>query len=78
MAKKLPLVEVTWVDSTSYTRWTTRDGALGMPLIVITTAGYLLDKTRKEVRLVRSMAADDDVGDVFLIPRSCIFKIKKK
>ena len=77
MTKKLPLVVVTWVDSTSHYGWLHGDEVMAKQMAVIATVGYLVSATRKEVRLVRSFAKDGGVGDLMLIPKSGVLKVTK-
>lgn len=77
MTKKRPLVVITWVDTTSFTTWQDDAAITEKEMATITTVGYLVATTRKDVRIVRSMASDGGIGDLMLIPKACVLKIKK-
>lgn len=74
------LVEVTWVDATGHSGWMDRNIAITRKPITMRTAGYVLEETDTYVKIVRTVELDadtNDIGDVFIIPRDWVQKIKR-
>jgi hypothetical protein len=82
--KRLQKVKVTWTDITSYQGWRPVDAALSAPALYCKTVGWLLSKTKQEIRVCGSLALSDDgksvelVSDITIIPRANVRKIEAK
>jgi len=71
-------VEVSWIDATSHSGWFEVAEALDKQPVLMHTLGYLLEKTKRFVKIVRS--AEDKgyaIGDPFIIPTDWVRKIKR-
>lgn len=80
MKKKIKVYpcEVEWVDATGHSGWQSVDEALERKPVTMYTLGYVIEKTNKFLKLVRSVEdKGDDVGDVFTIPNDWVRKIKR-
>lgn len=76
--KKNKLVEVEWIDSCSYHRWTDPDhlGEIAVPSDC-RSIGYLLVNDKDRIVVVQSL--DDDGGsasEAMAIPKVCVKKIR--
>lgn len=76
---ELPACEVTWIDSTSFTRsWYEMSEATKKKLQTIRTIGFLLCEDRFQITLVSSYGEEygedhtQEVGGLFAIPKGCI------
>lgn len=70
-------VEVYWQDATSVSEWMNTEQALQETPVECHTVGYLLHKTKKLLRVVRTVHNDGaQVGDVFMIPTAWVTKIR--
>lgn len=68
-------VTVTWVDSTSFHRWTSREG-LESPDLRVTSVGFLFHEDDECVGLTTSWAADpDSVINPLWIPRRAVLEM---
>lgn len=71
-------VEVQWVDTTGHSGWHSVDEAMQRKPVVMFTLGYIIERTNKYLKLVRSVEDEGtDVGDVFTIPKDWIQKITR-
>ena len=75
--RTLPLVEVTWIDSATDTRWTDFQEARTRKPIECKTAGRLLKSTRDIVQVAASINKLSHVGDQTTIPRTCVKSIRR-
>lgn len=73
----LPRVEVEWMDATAFIGWRTWDDAQGCGLSTIKTVGYLAPPTKTTLRVVPTLAANGDIGDVWLIPLAWVQKVRR-
>lgn len=76
---KPPQVEVSWVDSISYSSWRSIDEALEKDLAQCMTTGYLIHKTNDLIAIAGSIEGIDgddmQVGDVMYIPLVAVREI---
>jgi hypothetical protein len=71
-------VEVSWVDATSHTGWFEVDEALDKQPVLMHTVGYILERNKKFLKIVRSVEDSGfAIGDPFIIPTDWIRKIKR-
>lgn len=71
-------VEVSWVDATGHAGWQTVTEAMDKQPVLMHTLGYLIDRNKKYIKLVRSLDSDgEDVGDVFTIPIDWVQKVTR-
>lgn len=80
MAKKLPIVEVEWEDSSGYEGWHSKAEHIAAGVGVCRSTGYLLKSSRKAITLVQSL--DDrgkhfKVADSINIPRGAVKAMRK-
>jgi len=76
--RKAPKVEVSWVDATSHSGWYEVDEALEKQPVLMHTMGYLLEKNKKFIKLVRSVEDKGNaIGDPFIIPTDWVRRIKR-
>lgn len=76
---KLKKVEIEWVDATAHAGWVDRGELWGKPLMRIATIGYLAAENKYELRLVRDRCltpGQDQLGDLFIVPKSWVKKIR--
>jgi hypothetical protein len=78
MSKRLPIVEVIWVDSAFNRGWGERESKTSaMGTSECRTAGYLLYKDDKVIKIAMTSADGDvSVGDGMSIPMGCVSKVK--
>lgn len=73
-----PKVEISWVDATGHSGWQSVDEALDRKPVLMHTLGYVIEKTDKYIKMVRSVEDEGhDVGDVFTIPTDWIQRVKR-
>lgn len=71
-------VEVDWLDSTAWFKWTPRDG-VKPPDLQVMSAGLLFYEDDKCVGLTTSVTADQEsVIDPLWIPKQAILEIRRK
>ena len=71
-------VEVAWVDATGHSGWHRVDEAMEKKPVLMYTLGYIIERTSKYLKLVRSVEdKGSDVGDVFTIPTDWVRKIQR-
>ncbi len=77
--KKLPIVEIEWLDSQSQGRWGSRAGyEKTCDVAECTTIGYLLSKDSRKVTVVQTRhPLQDDVLDAISIPTAAIKRIRR-
>jgi hypothetical protein len=76
--KKLPIVEVEWVDSRRNGGWSSREDYMDVEVPDCRSAGYLLTSNRKHIVLVLNQDdANGNVCDSMTIPRSAIRKVTR-
>jgi len=77
---KMRMVEVEWEDPSSCkfkAAWVDREAASTMELLYCRSVGLLVKKDAKTVVLALNEAPEnDEVGDVFVLPRSCVKKMR--
>lgn len=77
-AIKVYPAEVEWVDATGHSGWQSVDEALERKPVTMYTLGYIIERTDKFLKMVRSVEdKGDDVGDVFTIPNDWVRKVKR-
>ena len=71
-------VEVTWIDASMNTGWSTKEEALKVQPPVCYSVGWLLKRTRKMVLLVLSRGEGENshVADVLTIPAGMVKKVR--
>ena len=73
-----PKVEVSWVDATSHSGWFEIGEALEKEPVLMHTLGYILERNKKFIKLVRSVENEGHaIGDPFIIPTDWVRKIKR-
>jgi hypothetical protein len=71
-------VEISWVDATGHSGWQTVSEAMAKRPVLMYTLGYLIDRNKKYIKLVRSLDNDgEDVGDVFTIPTDWVQRVRR-
>ena len=72
--QKRKLVEVTWVDSAAHNGW--HYGCNIYEVCLCSTAGYLLQRDKKQIVVALSQSLDNDgVGDCISIPAVAVKKV---
>ncbi len=74
--KQRPIVEVEWQDATHHDGWGVK--LTGTGLNRCRTTGYLLKKDRVRVVVCQSEDEDGNQADLMVIPRSSVFRIRRK
>lgn len=77
---KFPLVEVTWVDSSTINGWRSELSLDMKAPLTCWSAGYLLHKDNRSVVValnVTSVTSANDYGDAIVIPRANVKKIRQ-
>ena len=79
MKKKCKIVEVEWLDITDRNEWQTSDEIDKEHCCIVRTYGILYSYNSKELKVIPTVAEDIDkpYGDVVVIPKGCIKKIRK-
>lgn len=76
---KPPQVEVSWVDSITYSSWRDLQEAMNKDLAQCFTTGYLITKTDELIAVAGSIEGIDgddmQVGDVMYIPLTSVREI---
>ena len=71
---RLKIVEITWLDAYSEAGWKDIDKMSMVPLPVITSVGYLIEKNDRVVRLAHSINTDQ--CDFTLIPAGTVSRVR--
>ena len=75
--KRPPLVEILWTDITGYgPNWSSAEDVAAAKSTRCRTAGYLVAKTRKEVKVTDSLTEDGGYGGITVIPRGVVHEIR--
>ena len=75
--RKLPLVEIEWVDATSDRRWAPEEKAEVEPAI-IKNVGWQLKRTKRYILMTSQRdLSNKECSDRTRIPRGCIKTIRK-
>lgn len=69
--KRIPLILVEWLDARTWLGWRTWDEALEGTVPVCESAGWLIQDTDIQVKLVGSRC-DDQVGEVTALPTKMV------
>lgn len=78
MTKKLPIVEVEWLDACVDGGWNPRATYVEKAkLVECRTAGYLLKSGKQHIIIVQSQDDQGKVTDSMTIPRSSITSLKR-
>lgn len=75
--KPLPIVEVEWVDITSYHSWMDLKDAEAYKPVGIRSVGYLLNRDKKNIRLVMTTSDDMGAAVIKVIPLGCVTKVTR-
>ena len=76
--KKLPIVEVEWVDSSGRGGWHSREDHRAQTPSHILSVGYLVKSTKRHVTILQSADTEVDLAEgSTTIPRSAIRSIRK-
>ena len=70
------VVEVTWVDTTSWHTWLEEQDYRGLKPTVCVSVGYLLKNDKRVVRMAMSHGSEDTYGMIKVIPQGCIRKVR--
>lgn len=74
--RALPVVEVTWIDACSVHSWQALEEARKDKLIECKTVGRLVRNDRRVVAVVQSIGDNARVSENWVIPRSCVKRIR--
>ena len=75
--RKLPRVEVRWVDANSHGGWATlKQYHDDKSVSEIESLGYLTKNTKQEIQLVQSRSKNGNVADSITIPKAWIISAK--
>lgn len=72
-----PLVEVTWVDSSSTSGW---QHEISVEPLTCYSAGYLIHRSRKSLVIAQNRGGENcnyRFGDTVTIPASCVKKTRR-
>ena len=72
-----PLVEVIWNDTTGWSGWFEQDEWVKKEMMPVRSVGFMLEKTRKLVRISMDYRADGIAGCVCAIPRGTVVQIRE-
>ena len=76
--RKLPLVEVGWIDCTSQTSWQfERSIDVDVKMTYIHSVGWRLKSDKEGILLLRQRSDDGYAGDRLRIPRGCIREVRR-
>ena len=75
--RKFPLVLVNWVDSCSWHEWQSPESAAKAGPTQCRTVGWQITGTKKSISVVQSVNECDDVSETWIIPRSCVRRIRR-
>ncbi len=79
--KKLPIVEILWKDSQSFSKWTHEEEMENCEAVDCYSAGYLYSQDKKETKIYGMCVPDVENGNtynqVFIIPTGCIVSMKE-
>ena len=79
--KRLPLVEVEWIDSGTTKGWRALDYYKDEKPLECRTAGYLVRRDKRVIVIVQSQNFNDDgtlnqLGESMTIPRICVTHLR--
>ena len=77
MAIKHKVVEVDWVDITSYSEWKDEHDAQKVQPTSIKSVGYLVNKDKKNIRFAMSICKDGGMAPVKVIPMGVVKKVRR-
>ncbi len=72
------LVEVRWLDTSTWSNWKTKEVAADSELITAVTVGYIILRTKKKLIVASTYVDEEDgkVSEVTAIPAGCIVSVK--
>jgi len=71
-------IEVIWQDAAFHPGWHERATVLQMTSAGVRTAGYFIQRSKVSITVALSLGTDNDnVGEVLVIPKAWIQRIKK-
>lgn len=73
----LKIVEVEWVDITSYSNWKDPNEAGNIKPTGVKTVGYLVNKDKKNIRVAMSVTEDLDMAPVKVIPLGVVTRVRR-
>lgn len=74
--KSQKIVEVTWVDITSYSEWRDLKTSGSLSPTLIKSVGYLINKDKKNVRIAMSWSEDMGIAVTKVIPMGTVRKFR--
>lgn len=75
--RRLPRVEVTWIDSSSSHGWDTLAGLRQERLVECRTVGYLVRNSRDRLNVVQSFSEWGKGSETWVIPRANIRRVRR-
>ena len=72
-----PLVEVIWEDAAGWNKWFEDADWKEHGVVTVRSLGFLLEKSRKVIKITMHKRTDDINGDLFCIPRGCVVQIRE-
>ena len=75
--KKIRLVHVTWVDSSSSRGWRSLEDFKQEEMLVCESIGWLLDRNRERILIAGTRCDNDDWAERHTIPMACVKKIRR-
>ena len=71
------LMMVEWVDSCTSSEWQDVGEAVKVPPLLCRTVGWVVRNDRTQVNLVQSLNGQGAVGATWVIPKSCVRKMRR-
>jgi len=76
--RKLEVIEVDWDDTAAYHGWKPEELVkVNVEPSFCRSVGYLLENSKAQLVLYQSMADNENVSEVLVIPKSAVRKIRK-
>jgi len=74
--RKLPRVEVCWIDAEASGAWKTLSDYRRQNLSEVESIGYLTKNTKREIQLIQSRSKNGTIADSITIPKAWIISAK--
>jgi len=74
--RKLPRVEVCWIDAEASGGWKTLSDYRRQNLSEVESIGYLTKNTKREIQLIQSRSKNGTIADSITIPKAWIISAK--
>lgn len=75
--RKLPLIEVEWMDTTTYTGWDSDKDDYSEEGLLCRSVGWQLKSSRNSIVITPMRNEDKRCNDRQIIPRACVVSIRK-